>query len=751
MSYRISIDVGGTFTDLLIVDENTGETCTHKTPTTPHDLTVGVMNAIKLAADALNKTVAEMLGDTVSIVHGTTATTNALIEGKVAKVGFITTRGFTDVLPGREGGKQNPFNWKIDFPDPFIPRYLILPVTERINSEGEVEVPLNEEEVREAIRKFKRWNVEAVSVCLLWSIANPKHEERIGEIIEEEWPGIPYDLSHRVNPIIREYRRSISTTINSSLRKIISEYISKLGGALKDSGFTGSLFLMTSSGGVLDPQEVVNKPILTFGSGPSMLPVAALHLGMLERNTNDVIGVDMGGTSFDVAFVRHGEIILTREAKIKPTEEGGDKLGIAMVDVESIGSGGGSIAWIDPAGYLHVGPQSAGADPGPACYGLGGTEPTVTDANLVLGYLDPEYFLAGRMKIHPDKAEKAIKEKVADKLGIDVVEAASRIYTTVNYDMIVALRDLSIRRGIDPRLTLLVGGGGAFGIHAAEIAKEIGVKEILIPKKAGVLSSFGGLVSDIKQDFRAASYTRSDAFDFERVNRVLDELEKQAEEFLERAGVTMESRELRYSVEARYPYQIHELDVPLRFNRITEENLPQLIEDFHDTHFRFYAVKDPESPIECINWRISAVGKTKKTENKGDARRRRGQFTSPKGYAGSLLQREEKIRPNTSLRRRQTKLQQQSGRPGNNRRKDNHHSNPTRLRLQRHGNEIRKLHTKNYLKKTKPKKIEKVLRFPVLLFPFLKRGFGGFRIFKVTESSQSRGARSANSWFSSMV
>ncbi|MEM3562112.1 MAG: hydantoinase/oxoprolinase family protein [Candidatus Jordarchaeaceae archaeon] len=616
MSYRISIDVGGTFTDLLLFDESSGDTRIHKAPTTPRDLTGGVMDALKLAADDLKTSVDGLLSETVSIIHGTTVTTNALLERKVAKVGMICTRGFTDILPGREGGKENPFNWKIDFPPPFIPRYLIQPVTERINSEGEIVTPLDEGEVREIIRRFKKWNVEAIAVGLIWSIANPIHEKRIGQIIEEEWPEVDYDLSHLVNPIIREYRRFIATTINASLRKTISNYISKLEKLLRENGFVGNFFLMSSSGGILDPAEAVSKPILTVGSGPSMLPLAALEIGVSEKNMNDVIGVDMGGTSFDVAFVRQGEIPLNRESKIRPTEEGGDKLGIAKVDVESVGSGGGSIAWIDPAGYLHVGPQSAGADPGPACYGLGGAEPTVTDANLVLGYLDPDYFLGGRIKIYSERAEEAIREKIADRLNIDIVDAASRIYTTVNYDMIAALRNLAIRRGIDPRKMLLVGGGGAFGLHAAEVAKELGVEEILIPKMAGVLSSYGGLFSDIKQDFRATCYTRSDAFDFKGVNSVLTELENRAAKFLERVKVPAKNREFKYFVEARYPYQVHDLDIPLRTNRINQENLSQLIQDFHNTHFRYYAVCDPESHIECISWRVVGIGKTEKPQLK---------------------------------------------------------------------------------------------------------------------------------------
>lgn len=661
MSYRISIDVGGTFTDLLLFDESSGDTRIHKAPTTPRDLTGGVMDALKLAADDLKTSVDGLLSETVSIIHGTTVTTNALLERKVAKVGMICTRGFTDVLPGREGGKENPFNWKIDFPPPFIPRYLIQPVTERINSEGEIVTPLDEGEVREIIRRFKKWNVEAIAVGLIWSIANPIHEKRIGQIIEEEWPEVDYDLSHLVNPIIREYRRFIATAINASLRKTISNYISKLEKLLRENGFVGNFFLMSSSGGILDPAEAVSKPILTVGSGPSMLPLAALEIGVSEKNMNDVIGVDMGGTSFDVAFVRQGEIPLNRESKIRPTEEGGDKLGIAKVDVESVGSGGGSIAWIDPAGYLHVGPQSAGADPGPACYGLGGAEPTVTDANLVLGYLDPDYFLGGRIKIYSERAEEAIREKIADRLNIDVVDAASRIYTTVNYDMIAALRNLAIRRGIDPRKMLLVGGGGAFGLHAAEVAKELGVEEILIPKIAGVLSSYGGLFSDIKQDFRATCYTRSDVFDFKGVNSVLTELENRAAKFLERVKVPAKNREFKYFVEARYPYQVHDLDIPLRTNRINQENLSQLIQDFHNTHFRYYAVCDPESHIECISWRVVGIGKTEKPQLKESPHhgedgspalkgRRKAYFREAKGFIETPVYEGDKLESGNKIK-----------------------------------------------------------------------------------------------------
>jgi len=617
MKYRISIDVGGTFTDMVLLDEKTGNIGTFKTITTPFDLTKGILKDIKLAADNLGISISQLLNDTISIVHGTTATTNALIEGKTGKVGVITTKGFRDILHGREGGKEQPFNWKLDYPPAFVPRYLILPVSERINSEGEIVESLNEREVREAVKKFRKWNVEAISICLLWSFANPVHEKRIGQIIEEEWPEIPYDCSHIVNPIIREYRRFIATVINSSLRKVIGKYMLNLENSLKESGFKGNLFIITSSGGVLNSPELINKPILTLGSGPSMLPVASLYVAKLERDKNDVIGVDMGGTSFDMAFVKNGEINLTQDAKINPSEVGGDKIGIATVDVDCVGAGGGSIAWIDPAGYLHVGPQSAGGDPGPACYGFGGIDPTVTDANLVLGYLNPEYFLGGKMKIYLDKAEGVIKNTIADKLNIDIIEGASRIYTIINYDMIVSLMDLAIRGGIDPRTTLLVGGGGAFGIHAADIAKGIGINEILLPKKAGVLSSYGGLISDIKQDFRATIFTTSNNFKFDKINKTLKDLENKAEIFLQRANISSENKSLKYFMEARYPYQVYDLNVALEEKRISEKNLSRIVKRFHETHLQYYACQDSQSHIEVTALRVSAIGKTPKPRLNG--------------------------------------------------------------------------------------------------------------------------------------
>lgn len=607
MSFRTSVGVGGTFTDMFVINEKTRETESFKAPTTPRDLTEGIFNVIELASEHFSLSVAEFLKETISIIHGTTISTNALIEGKTPKIGLITTKGFRDVLLIREGGKDSAFDWSVDYPDPYVPRYLTLPLTERINAEGDIEVSLNEDEARKAVQQLKKFNVEGIAVALLWSIANPSHEMKVGKIIEEEWPGMYYCLSHEVNPIVREYRRFSSTVINASIYGIVSKYLMKLEGLLKKKGFRGSLLIATSSGGVMSAEEVAKKPIMTVNSGPSMLPVAALGIAVAERNFKNVSGVDMGGTSFDVGLIRNGEIVLTRDYKIAD-----DLIGILMANVRSIGAGGGSIAWIDRANRLRVGPQSAGAEPGPACYMLGGTEPTVTDANLVLGYLDPDYFLGGRLKLDPKLAEWAIKEKIANKLGLELLDVADLIVTTINYKMATGIRDFAGGEGIDLREFLFVGGGGAFPLHAVPIARELKIREVIIPKHGGVFSSYGGSISDIKQEFSRSYLTTSTQFDHQTVNKILEELEQRAREFLKRSRVPPENREITRFMEARYPYQIWELEVRLRSSRVAPEMIPQMVEDFHNVHEMIYGVKDPEQYIEAVHWRMRAIGKTLK-------------------------------------------------------------------------------------------------------------------------------------------
>jgi N-methylhydantoinase A len=611
MSYRISIDIGGTFTDLVIVDDG-GDIALFKTPTTHEKYADAVIKNLESGSNSLDISLKELMKGCStfiggSLVHGSTISTNALIENKVAKTGLICTRGFRDMLLDREGGKAEPFNWNIDYPAPYIPRYLTLPVTERMNAEGDVETPLNEDDVRDAIKQFKKCNVEAIAVSLIWSIANPKYELRIGEIIEEEWPGIPYVLSHQINPIIREYRRTSSAAINASLIPIIEKYVSSFKERLRDIGYTGEMLMLTSSGGVMSAEELTEKPIFSIDCGPSLAPTAGLWFAERETGKRDVITVDMGGTSFDVSCVSNGEIAVSREAWI-----GDHMLGFSKVDSTSIGAGGGSIIWIDSGGLLHVGPQSAGSNPGPACYGQGGNEPTITDTNVILGYIDPDYFLGGSMKLKADLARKSM-QKIADRLNLGLEEAAFTAWSTVNVNMITAIEDITVWQGIDPREYLFVSGGGAAGLHIIPIVRELGAKEILIPKTASVISAMGGVFANITSEFSASLFADSRNFDYEKINTILADLEVQAENFLNRAGVPSEMRRIEFHVEARYPYQVWEISVPLRSNRISDESdLHQLIGDFHDVHERIFGIKEEGQSIECIYWRAKAIGITSK-------------------------------------------------------------------------------------------------------------------------------------------
>jgi len=612
MTLRMSIDVGGTFTDLVVADE-AGVISIYKAPTTPHRFTEGVLASIEVAAEDRGQSVGDLLKACStfiggSLIHGSTITTNAVLEGKVAKVGLIVTRGHRDILTIRHAGeKRNPYNWKEDYLPPYVPRYLTVEVTERVNSEGEIVVPLDEDNVRRAVRQLKKYNVDAIAVCLIWDIINPTHEYRVGEIIKEEWSEIPYVLAVDLNPCLREVWRASSACIDASLIPIVSNYFTDLDTSLRKKGYGGDISMLTSTGGILTVEESLAKPIYSIDCGPAMAPVTGRMLGKLERDTGYVLTIDMGGTSFDVSSVIGGDIMISRQAKVS-----GYDLGISKIDSRSIGAGGGSIAWLDPGGLCRVGPQSAGALPGPACYGKGGKEPTVTDANIVLGLLDPDYFLGGRMKLYPELAEEAIMERIGRPLNLSVKDAAYTIWTSINTNMVAAIEELTIWQGVDPREYLFVAGGGAAGLHVVPICKELGTREALLPKVAGGLSAVGGLFANVVGEYSAGYFTESHRFNCKEVNARLEELERQGTAFLDRTRIPQEKRRLEFYCEARYPYQIWELPVLLRVSRFNnEEEVDQLVEDFHNVHERVFAIKE-DTHIETIHWRVRAIGEVTK-------------------------------------------------------------------------------------------------------------------------------------------
>lgn len=607
MGYRIAIDTGGTFTDLVLADEH-GNLTLAKAPTTYRRIFRGIAEALGFTAEEVGRSVAELLAETDLLIYGTTHATNAILERKTARTAFLVTEGFPDVLVLREGGKLDPFNLSMPSPEPYVPRRLTFEIRERVDAEGAIVVPLDENHVREVLQDMRQRNVEAAAVCLLWSPANPAHELTVGRLIEEELPEIPYTLSHQVNPIVREYRRASSTAIDASLKPLMQRHLRGIEEDLREAGFRGELVVATSFGGVMHLPDVAQRPIYLVKSGPAMAPQGARAYAEADTAARDLIVCDAGGTSFDVSLVRDGLVKFTRETWLGGLFTG-HITGLASVDVRSIGAGGGSIAWVDSGGLLRVGPASAGADPGPACYGRGGTEATVTDAALLLGYLDPEYFLGGRMRLVPDATREAIG-RLGEKLGLDGRETARAILEVGSELMVGAIQDITINQGLDPRESLLVAGGGAAGLNVVAIARELGCRRVLVPRTAAALSAFGGQCSNVVADFSRSLFVHTADFPGEKVNAALAEITAEMDAFadeLRQRGV----RDFRkdYFVEARYPYQVWELDVPLRGSSFDgAADVEAMIEAFHEEHEQVFAVREAGQQIECLYWRGRLTG-----------------------------------------------------------------------------------------------------------------------------------------------
>jgi N-methylhydantoinase A len=604
MAYRISVDTGGTFTDVVVATD-AGALHIGKALTSHERAFTGIEEGLARAGDGLGLTARELLADADVLTYGTTRATNAIVEEKTARTAFFTTAGFPDILLLREGGKPDPFA-HIPFPRPYIPRQLTWEIEERMDSEGDVYRPLDEESVLAAIAAAGESGCEAIAVCLLWATVNPAHELRVGELITEELPEMPFTLAHRLNPVVREYRRASSTAIDASLKPLMQDYIEQLDDDLVAAGFGGHLLLATSYGGSWRPDAMVEKPIYSVGSGPSMAPVAAVTYAEADLQSSDVIVCDTGGTTFDVGLISGGEINFTAETWLGGRWIG-HITGLRSVDVKSIGAGGGSIAWLDPGGLLRVGPKSAGADPGPACYGLGGNAPTVTDAAVVLGYLKPEHFLGGRLALDVEAARTAL-EQIAGPLDMSIEEAASAAFVVAAENIVAAIREITIAQGIDPREIAIVAGGGASGLTIDPIARELGCRHVLVPSTAGALSACGAMYSDIVSEFSSTHYTETRDFDADGVNGVLSALEEQGDAWLEELsdlGPTATSTELL--VEARYRSQVWELPIVLPHRRLEAGSGPRDLEEvFHDEHERVFAFREEGQYLECLVWKCRA-------------------------------------------------------------------------------------------------------------------------------------------------
>jgi N-methylhydantoinase A len=597
---RIGVDIGGTFTDFTVISDD-GHVRVHKTPTTPQAPELGIFNGVRELAEAAGQTLAEFLAGVERFIHGTTIATNTVITGTGPKLGLLTTEGFRDILYLRDGHKERRYELHLPPPEPLVPRHLRLPVTERVLFSGEIETPLDEASVRAAAATFKKHGVEAVAVSLLWSIVNPSHERRVGELLQEEMPSAYVALSSEVLPALREYPRTCATVLSAYVGPVLGRYVTQVSDFLHDNGYRYELLIMQATGGSAGVSAIEKRPVLAIGSGPAAAPPAALWVGEQESETNLMV-VDMGGTSFDVSVITDGEFTMSRELKVKDMP-----IGVAAVDVHSVGAGGGSIAWIDSGGMLRVGPQSAGAEPGPACYGRGGEEPTVTDANVLLGYLNPDYFLGGKMRLDPSRAERAM-ERIAAPLELGVVEAAAAVYEVVNTEMVGAMRAVSVMRGVDPRTYTVIVGGGAGGTHAAKIAEQLGMGQAICPAVAGGLCSFGMLASDVRNSYLATYPTSTATMDAADVDALFAELEEQAIFDLESQGFTRAEITLIRSADAKYPYQLHELIVPMPSGRIDAQAVPLIAGAFHDAHERLYSYALRDMPVDLNGWRITAIG-----------------------------------------------------------------------------------------------------------------------------------------------
>ncbi|MBI2882107.1 MAG: hydantoinase/oxoprolinase family protein [Candidatus Tectomicrobia bacterium] len=605
MGYRIGIDVGGTFTDFLVMDDR-GQGEVFKTASTPDDPATGVFNGFEEAASSQGLSVTEFLERTRLIVHGTTVTTNAVLTRSGARVGLLTTEGFRDSLEMRRGIKERLYDMRCSPPPPLVPRHLRIGVAERIDAQGDAATPLRPESVLRAVEAFRAAGVEAVAVSLLFSFLNPAHEREAGRLIAQAWPEVYLSLSSEVLPAIREYERTSTVVLNAYVGPILHRYLGRLEALLREHRFSGALLIMQSNGGVSSPQAARKWASATLLSGPAAAPATGLFYGR-PHETRNLITLDMGGTSCDICVVKDGEPRVTTEGEI-----GGYRIASPIIDIHTIGAGGGSIAWIDEGGMLQVGPRSAGARPGPICYGQGGEEPTVVDVNLLLGYLNPKYFLGGKIPLDESRPKAALRERIASPLGLDALEAAVGIWKVVNANMADGLRAVTVERGDDPREFTLVVAGGAGPIHACAIARELDVPAVVIPRNSSVFCAAGMLISDLRHHFVATHRAKEDKLEMGAVRGLFEQMARRGAELLDSEGVPESDRGFSCSVDARYVGQPHEVNVSVEWEELKRGDLAAVIERFHKRHDDLFGYSEPEEKVEILNLRLVASGLTPK-------------------------------------------------------------------------------------------------------------------------------------------
>ncbi len=604
--YRLGIDVGGTFTDVVALEERTGQVFIDKVPSTPRDPAVGVLNGI--AAILRDRAIQpEQVG---FIAHGTTVATNAFLTKRGARTVLLSTRGFRDVLEFRRmdrSGGIDPYDLFFDFPEPLVPRRRRLEVAERVSVHGEILEPLTDQEIERVLDEVTGHEPAAIAVSLLFSFLNPAHERRLGAALRARFPDCHVSLSHEVDPEIMEYERTSTTVLNAYVGPLVEGYLARLEGRLSELRLPSPM-IMQSNGGLVTPRVASERPVTLLESGPAGGVGAAAYFANLV-GCRDVVAVDMGGTSFDVALAIAG-----RPERVVGADVDGYAVRTPMIDIHSIGAGGGSLAWVDAGGVLHVGPQSAGAEPGPACYGRGGDHPTTTDANLVLGYLDPSYFVGGKMALDVDRAHRTVEEHVARPLGMSIQDAAWGIRRIVDANMAAAMRLMLSRRGLDPRDFTLVPYGGAGPIHSAFLGRELGIPTTLVPRFPGTLSAFGLAISDLAHDYTTAVLRAVETLDPAEVQAAFESMERTATATLAEEGMRQEQITLARSAELRYVGQLHELTLPLPGGVIGREELARLLTSFHEQHAALYGFSVPGEPVMLVTLRLAAAGHIERPE-----------------------------------------------------------------------------------------------------------------------------------------
>lgn len=600
--YRLGIDAGGTFTDLVLADRS-GDVRLYKALSTPADPTRAIEEGMRLVAEDLGESPAEIVSNSDLCINGTTVGLNALIQHKGGKTGLICTAGHEDSIEIRLGHKEDGYRYDPEYPAAImlVPRYLRKGVRERVISDGSIRTPLNEDDVRDACQFFIEEGIELVAISFVWSVLNQSHERRAAEMVRELMPQAALTIGSELYPQVREYTRTSTAVVNAYLAPILSRYVAAVDDYFRKLGAKFPVRYFQSNGGLGLGQALSERSVYAINSGPASAPQAGLFVTAPFKKKN-VITIDMGGTSFDITLTRNGVTNINKNIDMLRY-----RIGIPMIQVETLGAGGGSIGWIDSMGLLQVGPHSAGATPGPACYGQGGAQPTVTDANLVLGYLNPKGLLGGRLPLDLQKAREAIKA-IADPLGLSVEGAAYGMFTIVNSNMVNGIRRVSVERGYDPRDFVLVGAGGATGAHISSLAAEIGIDTVILPKLASGLCAFGQIISDVKYNYMATSPLRLEGAAHAKISRLFEQIEAQGVKHLVADGFAKSAIRIERSLDMRYVGQVHECTVEIGNFADDAKVLEKVKSAFHKRHQELYTYSEPHNAVEVVNIESTLYG-----------------------------------------------------------------------------------------------------------------------------------------------